>query len=208
MNFWIENDTPPFGTFPKIHPFWMCQASLGLDANSSTLANPSICTHLQYLIIFLIVNFQPGRQLPARQPIHLPPSHRWAAQIDFHLSIFDNIQHPLTNTQPPFSASHHHHHHYSLGATDQASQPEKEPVANAPLGKPRDFMLYLRYAVTPPQTSPPHHRRVVSRSAAVEPTETSLRSNRLHHSDQTRHRPLSIRWALPPVLLKKGSPFP
>ena len=23
MNFWIENDpSPPFGTFPKIHPIW------------------------------------------------------------------------------------------------------------------------------------------------------------------------------------------
>ena len=28
INFWIENDPPPFGTFPKIHLFWMCQASL------------------------------------------------------------------------------------------------------------------------------------------------------------------------------------
>ena len=36
INFWIENDPPPFGTFPKIHPFWKGNASLnrftrGLD---------------------------------------------------------------------------------------------------------------------------------------------------------------------------------
>ena len=35
----------------------------------------------------------------------------------------------------PFSAPHHHHHHYSLGASEHAGQPDKEPVANAPLGK-------------------------------------------------------------------------
>ena len=28
INFWIKNDPPPSGTFPKIHPFWMCKASL------------------------------------------------------------------------------------------------------------------------------------------------------------------------------------
>ena len=28
INFWIENDPPPFGTFPKIHPFWRRSASL------------------------------------------------------------------------------------------------------------------------------------------------------------------------------------
>ena len=28
INFWIENDPPPFGTFPKIHPFWKGNASL------------------------------------------------------------------------------------------------------------------------------------------------------------------------------------
>ena len=28
INFWIENDPPPFGTFPKIHPFWKGKASL------------------------------------------------------------------------------------------------------------------------------------------------------------------------------------
>ena len=22
INFWNENDLPPFGTFPKIHPIW------------------------------------------------------------------------------------------------------------------------------------------------------------------------------------------
>ena len=27
-NFWIGNDPPPFGTFPKIHPFWWGDASL------------------------------------------------------------------------------------------------------------------------------------------------------------------------------------
>ena len=26
INFWIKNDPAPLGTFPKIHPFWMCQA--------------------------------------------------------------------------------------------------------------------------------------------------------------------------------------
>ena len=31
INFWIENDphpTPPFGTFPKTHPFWCAHPSL------------------------------------------------------------------------------------------------------------------------------------------------------------------------------------
>ena len=29
INFWIGNDPPsPFGTFPKIHPFWEGEASL------------------------------------------------------------------------------------------------------------------------------------------------------------------------------------
>ena len=32
INFWIENDPPPpFGTFPKIHQFWRCGASLNDD---------------------------------------------------------------------------------------------------------------------------------------------------------------------------------
>ena len=28
MNFWIENDHPPHGSFPKIHPFWQPDLSL------------------------------------------------------------------------------------------------------------------------------------------------------------------------------------
>ena len=28
INFWIGNDPPPFGTFPKIHPFWRRHPSL------------------------------------------------------------------------------------------------------------------------------------------------------------------------------------
>ena len=30
INFWIENGPPPFGTFPKIHPFWKGKASLSV----------------------------------------------------------------------------------------------------------------------------------------------------------------------------------
>ena len=28
INFFIENDPPPFGTFPKIHPIWQRDPSL------------------------------------------------------------------------------------------------------------------------------------------------------------------------------------
>ena len=32
INFWIGNDSPPpFGTFPKIHPFWRRPPSLSDD---------------------------------------------------------------------------------------------------------------------------------------------------------------------------------
>ena len=41
INFWIENDPTPFGTFPKIHPFWMYQASLRAGhAVADICANP------------------------------------------------------------------------------------------------------------------------------------------------------------------------
>ena len=35
--FWIENDPPSFGTFPKIHPYWSCQASHRAQANKRFL---------------------------------------------------------------------------------------------------------------------------------------------------------------------------
>ena len=42
--FWIENDPPPlpFGTFPKIHPFWMCQASLNVTFSRFYLGGPPL----------------------------------------------------------------------------------------------------------------------------------------------------------------------
>ena len=40
INFWIENDPPPpFGSFPKIHPFWKGNASLSRN-NISVLCRP------------------------------------------------------------------------------------------------------------------------------------------------------------------------
>ena len=77
-------------------------------------------------LIFL--NTQPGKQLPACQSIPLPASHRFNISTDII-----RLQYSPIFSAPP----HHHHHHYSLGVSDHAVQPDKEPVANAPLGKPQ-----------------------------------------------------------------------
>ena len=68
---------------------------------------------------------QPGWQLSPRQSIPLPSTHRWKNLT------YQKRAAPLINDSLP---APHHHHHYSLGATEHSVQPEKEPVANAPLG--------------------------------------------------------------------------
>ena len=35
IDFWIENDPPPFGTFPKIHPIWLPDPSQNDDSENS-----------------------------------------------------------------------------------------------------------------------------------------------------------------------------
>ena len=42
VDFWIENPPPPFGTFPKIHPFWWHHPSLSKTKLAMT------CPELQF----------------------------------------------------------------------------------------------------------------------------------------------------------------
>ena len=95
----------------------------------------------------------------------------------------------------------HHHHHYSLGATEHSVQPEKEPVANAPLGtKPPSKIQKLNgpSKIRIFQIFPRRPLHEVSRTAAaeVEPTETSRRSSRRRLSDRTLPPPRSIRYQM------------
>ena len=163
---------------------------------------------LTHYLCSIFANAQPGRQLPTCQPIPLPPSHRWPH--DDKPSSFDIFE--SGNIHLPSSAPHHHHHHYSLGASEHAGQPDKEPVANAPLGKftssyifPSTVCLRTQQKLFNAQISRLHHHRVVLRAVVVEPTETSLLSNPLLHSDPTPRPHLSIRCPtiiyLPPVIM-------
>jgi len=57
-----------------------------------------------------------------------------AAHIYPTPSLASSYPHASPYLYPPHTAPpHHHHHHYSLGVSDHAVQPDKEPVANAPL---------------------------------------------------------------------------
>ena len=72
INFWVENDPPPFGTFPKIHPIWRSHPSLRsilfwprgtqkthilqvqvISLNSQTIGHDNDFTHIPHLVLTL-----------------------------------------------------------------------------------------------------------------------------------------------------------